>query len=243
LSILATIETGDEVIITSMMPTATPNEETYLLNVTTSNQASVYRANAQTRTWLTRPLHNTDNVIYLNDATRVTDNIIQTVTCPAASVDGYYYVGLTSNKNVICNIVVVNNTTGIELNQTSFEIVIVDTAPILQITNQVTAGDSLTITSVVGRLLFVNGEQIIFNECDLTTNTVSNLVRGANGTGAQNYISLYSEVYGIIPDNRMTDVLYNQTWNPIPGIYNTVDGDPLQIAYSDGANFLRADRN
>ena len=243
LSILATIETGDEVIITSMMPTATPNEETYLLNVSTSNQPSVYRANVQTRTWLTRPLLYTDSVIYLNDASRVTDNIIQSVTCPAVSGDGYYYVGLTSNKNAICHLGVFNNTTGIELDQTSFEIVIVDTAPILQITNQVTAGDLLTITSVVGRLLFVNGEQIIFNECDLTTNSVSQLVRGANGTGTRNYIPLYSEAYGIIPSNRMTDILYNQTWNPIPGIYNPVDGDPLQIAYTEGANFLRADRN
>jgi hypothetical protein len=243
LSILTTIQTGDEVIITSMMPTATPNEETYLLNVTTSNQPSVYRANVQTRTWLTRPLKYTDSIIYLNDVSRVTDNVIQQVICPAASSDGDFYIGLSSNKNVICHIVVVNNTTGIELNQDSFQITIADTAPVLQINGEVTAGDSLTITTVVGRLLFINGEQIAFSECNLTNNTVSQLTRGANGTGEQNYIPLYSDVYGIIPNNRMTDVLYGETWNPIPGLYNTTEGDPLQIAYTDGATFLRADRN
>jgi len=39
----------------------------------------------------------------------------------------------------------------------------------------------------------------------------------------------------------MSDVLYNDTWNPIPGIYDAVDGDPLQIADTQGAIFLRTD--
>jgi hypothetical protein len=89
--------------------------------------------------------------------------------------------------------------------------------------------------------LYVNGEQIGFAECDLITNTVTGLVRGANGTGAQTYIPLYSEVFGIIPNNRMSSVDYSDTWNSY--IYNTVDGDPLQISQTSGANFLRVDRN
>ena len=243
LSILTTIHTGDEVIITSMMPTATPNEETYLLNVTTSNQASVYRANANTRTWLTRPLKYTDDVVHLNDVSRITDTVVQNVTCPSASADGDFYIGLTADKNAICHNVVYNNTTNTQLDQSSFQIVISDTAPILQINSQVSAGDSLTITSVIGRLLYVNGEQIGFSECNLAENTVSQLSRGTNGTGAQNYIPIYSQVYGINPNNRMTDVLYSETWNPIPGVYDVVNGDPLQIAYTEGADFLRVGVN
>ena len=239
LSILTTIETGDVVIITSMMPTATPNEETYLLNVTTSNQPSVYRANSQTRTWLTHALEYSDNKIYLNDVTRVTDSIVQNVTCPAA-VDGKYNIGLTSNKNVLCHLVVYNNTTSTEVSPANYSIIIVDTAPILQISAEVSVGDSLTITSVEGRLLYINGEQIGFRECDLANNTVSDLQRGTNGTGAQNYIPLYSEAFGLVPNNRMTDVLYSQEWNSY--VYNTVEGDPLQISDTLGAGFLRTDR-
>jgi hypothetical protein len=67
------------------------------------------------------------------------------------------------------------------------------------------------------------------------------LTRGANGTGEQTYIPLYSEVFGIIPDNRMTDVDYARTWNSY--IYNTVEGDPLQISQTVGANFLKVDRS
>jgi hypothetical protein len=129
------------------------------------------------------------------------------------------------------------------VNPANFKIIIVDAAPILQIYSQVAEGNELVITSVVGRLIYLNGEQIGFGECDLENNTISLLSRGANGTGVQNYIPVYTEVLGIIPSNRMSDVLYASEWNPIPGVYNTVEGDPLQIAYTAGADFLRTDRN
>jgi len=149
---------------------------------------------------------------------------------------------LTSNKNVICHIQVYNNTTGLLVNSSNFTVVLENTAPILQIQPiGVSAGNSLTITTVEGRLLYINGEQIGFNECDLIENTVSQLTRGANGTGMQTYIPVYAEAFGLIPNNRMSDVLYSETWNPVPGIYNTVDGDPLQIADTQGAIFLRTD--
>jgi len=240
LSILSTVTTGDEVIITSMMPTATPNENVYLLNVTTTNQPTVYRANTQTRTWLTQPLSFTDEVIYLNDATRVTDSIVQEVIAPAP-VDGKYNIGLEANKNVICHVTVYNNTTSTLVDPANFAIIIVNLAPILQISDEVNTGDSLTITTLEGRLLFVNGEQIAFAECDIINNTVSGLTRGANGTGEQTFIPLYSEVFGIIPNNRMTNVTYGAVWNSY--IYNSVDGDPLQISQTIGANFLKVDRS
>ena len=241
LSILSEIVTGDEVIITSMMPTASPNEETYLLNVSQQGDGVVYRANHNTRTWLISPLEILQDTIYLNDVTRVTDSIIQNVTAPAL-VNGTFNIGLISNKNVICHLQVYNNTTGLDISSSNFNIVIVDTAPILEInTVGVSVGDSLTVTTVEGRLLYINGEQIGFNECDLVENTVSQLTRGANGTGMQTYIPVYAEAFGLIPNNRMSDVLYADTWNPIPGIYNTDEGDPLQIADTQGAIFLRTD--
>ena len=242
LSILTTIQNGDQIIITSMMPTSTPNEETYLLNVSTTNKPSVYRANTQTRTWLTQPLKYTDEIIQLNDVTRVTDNVVQNVACPDA-VDGKYNIGLTSDKNTVCHIMVYNVSTSTTVSPANYKIIIVNAAPVLQISGQVSAGDLLTITSVVGRLIYVNGEQIGFGECNLELNTISQLYRGANGTGVQNYIPKYTDVFGLIPSNLMTDVLYSQTWNPVPGVYNVEEGDPLQIAYTQGAIFLRTDRN
>ena len=39
----------------------------------------------------------------------------------------------------------------------------------------------------------------------------------------------------------MSIVDYSDTWNSY--VYNTIDGDPLQISQTSGANFLRVDRN
>ena len=127
------------------------------------------------------------------------------------------------------------------VNPSNYSLSTFETAPIVVITDGVSEGDSLTITTLEGRLLYINGEQIGFDECDIDTNTVSGLTRGANGTGAQADIPLYSEVYGIIPENRMTDVVYSSVWNS--NIYNTVEGDPLQISQTVGANFLKVDRS
>ena len=54
ISILTEIVAGDEIVITSMMPSATPNEEVYVQYVNQLNEPSVYRANSLSRTWLTQ---------------------------------------------------------------------------------------------------------------------------------------------------------------------------------------------
>ena len=238
LSILTEMTTGDIVTITSMMPTATPNEQVYQLNVNTSNEAAVYRAETQTRTWLVQPLYNTQDIIYLNDASRITDTITQVVTL-SAPINGIYSAGLTANKNTICNITVYNNTTSTLLDADYYYVEIEDLAPILKITDGVSEDDSVTINVTIGRVLFINGEYIGFAECNLADNTVTMLSRGINGTGEQTYHPLYSEVFGMIPTNRMSDVNYAKTWNSY--IYNPIYGDPLQISQTPGANFLRVD--
>ena len=241
ISILTVIDAADEVIITSMMPSATPNEEVYLLNVNQQNSAAVYRANTLTRTWLVHPLFNTDTVIYVDDITRLTDTVIQISTAPAV-VANLMSIGLTADKRIISNVSVYNNTTSAEINSSNYKIVIEDLSPILQITSGawVTPGDQLTITIIEGNLIYVNGEQIKFSSVDAVNNTLSGLQRGANGTGEQVYVPLYSEIFSILSSNRMTDVQYSQTWNSYT--FNPVTGDPLQISTTASAIFLNQDQ-
>jgi hypothetical protein len=238
LSILTTIVTGDVIVITSMMPTATPNEEVYINNVNKNGIATVYRANTETRTWLTSDLFNTSEIVYVNDVTRLTNQIVQNVTAPAA-VDGITTVGLTADKRIICQVIVYNNTTGATLSTSAYSVVVENIAPVVKITSGVTAGDSLTVTTIEGNVVYINGEQIRFSSVDFSTNALSGLQRGANGTGEQTFIPEYSEVYGILTENRLTQADYFETWNSY--IYNPTDGDPLQISLSMGANFLRED--
>jgi hypothetical protein len=242
IGILTVVDAADEVIITSMMPSATPNEEVYLLNVNQQNSAAVYRANTLTRTWLVQPLFNTDTVIYVDDITRLTDTVTQIATAPAV-VANLMSIGLTADKRIISNVSVYNNTTSAEINSSNYKIVIEELSPILQITSGswIAPGDQLTITIIEGNLIYVNGEQIKFSSVDTVNNTLSGLQRGANGTGEQVYVPLYSEIFSILSSNRMTDVQYNQTWNSYT--FNLVDGDPLQISTTASAIFLNQDQS
>ena len=238
LSILTTIVPGDVIIITSMMPTATPNEEVYINNVTKSGISSVYRANTETRTWLTSDLFDTNQTIYVNDVTRLTNQIVQNVTSPDA-IDGVTTIGLTADKRIICQVIIYNNTTSTTLSSSAYSVVVENIAPVLKITSGVSVGNSLTITTIEGNVIYVNGEQIRFSEVDFVLNSLSNIQRGANGTGEQTFIPEYSEVYGTLSENRLIQADYFETWNS--DIYNTTDGDPLQISVTNGADFLRED--
>jgi hypothetical protein len=134
---------------------------------------------------------------------------------------------------------VFNNTTGLTVSSVNYSLQLENTAPVIVIRAGVTAGDSLTITVIEGNTVYINGEQIFFGSLNLTTNTLTNLRRGVNGTGMQTVIPKYSEVYGILSNNRMSDVDYSTVWNSDD--YNTTLGDPLQISNTTAAIFLNQD--
>ena len=244
LSILAPIDpVTDSITITSMMPSATPNQLVYLQNVNKNNIPSVYRANTNTRTWLVAPLYDTDFTIYVADVTRITDTVIQQTEAPSPAVDGLYYIGLNADKNIISQVIVYNESTTSYIDPANYTVVIQNIAPTLAISNPtipvITAGDILTITTIEGNLIYINGEQIKFATVDLVANTLSGLQRGTNGTGSQTYIPVYSEVFGILSNNLQPYTDYSVTWNSY--VYNVVDGDPLQISDTDPAIFLNTD--
>jgi len=223
-----------------MMPSGTPNEEVYLLNVNSLEEPSVYRANTRTRTWITQTLYDTQDIIYVNDVSRITDTVIQNSTAPI-SVDNVYTIGLNVNKDTLSSVTVFNQTKNVTLSNSTYKVVAESLSPVLKITDSgfIDAGDQLIITMLEGNLIYINGEQIKFKNVDLSNNTISGLQRGANITGqAQNHPK-YSEVYGILPNNKISDVEYSQTWNS--NTYNAVEGDPLQISTTPIAIFLSQD--
>ena len=236
LSILHTVNPGDTVIITNMIPTATPNEMTYILNVTQAGMPSVYRANSLTTSWLTQPLQYTDSVIYVEDVSKLTSTIVQIDTVPAL-VNDVATIGLEADKRTIAQVIVKNGNT--TLPSSSYYVDISHTAPVLKITSGVAEGDTVTITLILGNLIYLAGEQIRFTTVDFDNNTITGLQRGANGTGERDFIPAYQKVYSALSQDRLSETYYNQTWNSY--VYNSVLGDPLQISNTYGANFLNAD--
>ena len=239
LSILSAINPGDVVIITSMMPSATPSQEVYLNLVDYSGNPAVYSANVETRTWLTRTLGILDTVMYVDDVTSLTQQLVQTVNA-SAEVDGYYKIGLDADKRILTGVYVYNNTTGQYISNSYINIILVDSSPTVQIAAGpwITVGNSLTVTSLEGNTVYINGELIRFSSVDFLSNTLTGLERGANGTGAQLVIPQYADVSGLLGSNRMSDIDYHLVWNSY--VYNTTDGDPLQISQTNPAKFLIA---
>jgi hypothetical protein len=237
LSILLPITSSDSITITSMIPSATPNQLVYLQNVNKNGIGTVYRANTDTRTWLIEPLYYTNETIYVSDITKITDAVVQNVVAPAA-IDSIISIGLNADKNTISQVIVYNTTTSSYVASSSYSVVIIDLAPVLEITSGVVAGNNLVITTIEGNLIYINGEQIRFTTVDLANNTITGLQRGSNGTGILEYIPKYSEVFGILSNNLLPSVNYNLTWNS--NVYNVTDGDPLQISETNAAYFLNS---
>jgi hypothetical protein len=243
LSILTTVAAGDVVIITSMMPSATPNQAVYIQNVNKNGDQAIFRANSLTRTWLTYGLQDVDNIIYVEDVAKLTESLQQEVTAPAVVLDTMS-IGLIGDKNTISQVIVYNNTTSLTIDPASYNIVVESLAPILKIdidpdTPAIEEDDSLTITIIVGNLIYVNGELIRFTTVDFVNNTLSGLQRGSNGTGARTYIPKYTEVYSVLSSNMLPELYNGFSWNSFN--YNLVTGDPLQISTTFPANFLNAD--
>jgi len=240
ISILDKVSPSDDVIITSMIPSATPDEETFLINVNQINQPVVYSVNYNRRTWITEDLEITNNSIQVYNASYLVNTITQSTNAPSP-VNGYYYIGLTANRNLITGITLTDLTTNTVISSNYYSIQILGLVPtlVVSINSGINTGDELGLLIYEGNLVYINGEQIQFTNIDLENNIISGLNRGLNGTGAQSLIAKNTEIYGLTPNNRMTNTQYNETWNPIPGVFNVTQGDPLQIADTQAADFLK----
>ena len=239
-SILADIQSGDEVIITSMINYSTPNIEIYFNFVDKDGVPAVYRSPAQSRTWLTQPIYELSTEIFVNDVASVTSTLSQTSTVPAV-VNGYYYIGINGDKNTIVSVSVYNSTLSTTINSANYSVVIIDQAPVLKITAGVyiAAGNSLSISILEGNTVVINGEQIRFGSVNFANNSLGTLARGINGTSIHNLHEVYSEVYSLLSKNKLATAYYTTQWNSYE--FNPIDGDPLQISQTIPAAFLQVD--
>ena len=241
ISILENVTNTDLVVITSMMPSSTPDEMTFMVTVDELNYGSVYRENYKQRTYLTRTLNKNDATIYLANIKNIIQVENQQNTVPAA-VNNKFYIGLMGDRNLITGVVIYNQTKAKVVSNNLYTIQVIGLSPTLVITpsaEYIEENDQLDITISIGNLIFINGEIIKFAQTDLVLNTLSGLTRGVNHTGVQDFIEVFTPAYGLLATNKITDTEYHNTWNPIPGIYNKTEGDPLQIANTPTALFLK----
>lgn len=236
LSILTEIKDTDEIIITTMMPSATPSQEKFFINVDKNSQPTVFRQGVATTTYLSEDLNYTDEIIYVNDVTKLITISEQQVTDTVA-ISGEYYIGLNVNKNLLTSVSVYNQSKSLTIDSVNYSLRIIDLVPTVVInanSSYIEDGDILDITITEGNRIYVGGEQIGFTTVDLVNNALSGLQRGINTTGTPNLISKYTQVYGFLDVNKMNQDYYDLDWN---------DGEPLQISNTNPAIFLRTDNN
>lgn len=217
INILAPIEATDLVCITSMVPDATPNELVYNLVVDKANVPSVYRSNNNTSTWLTQDLLLVGDEIHINDASRVVDTVEQTV--PVQLRNGKLYSVVQVDFEDVREISIYNKNTLSIVSPSAYEFKIFETSPTVLFNDEVSEFDNVVITMRLGDIVVINGERIRFNKIDYANNILSELTRGIQGTAPRKLHQTYSQIYSLIPSNKLDTFYYYQLWDDL--IYQT----------------------
>ena len=213
LTLLTPIVQSDVIDVTSMIPTATPNELVYNVTIDKNNAPVVYRSNNNTSTWITQDLLITDDTIYVNDASRAVDTLVQTI---AIINNGSQLIApIQADYSSVREVSVYNKTTLSQVSPSSFALAIANTAPVIEFNNEVLVGDQVIVTLRVGDIVVINSERIRFNKVDYANNTLSGLTRGIQGTGPQNVQPVYSQVFSLIPTNELFESYYYQVWDDL----------------------------
>jgi hypothetical protein len=237
LSILSEIDVdaGDIVTITSMVGSATPGQMTYITEIDKNGSQAIYRSNPNNRTWLTQPIQQLDDTIHVYDINRVVD--IVTDRYIVEPLEDLLVVRVNYDSETIKQTTVYNVTSITGLASSEFVLITRNSVAYLVIRSGAVEGDELEVTMRLGDVILINGEKIRYQRVDYTTNTLSSLTRGIDGTGINTIHDEYASVVAINPTNTMFNFYYNRTWNSEN--YNVNNGDPLQISDTIPARFLQ----
>jgi hypothetical protein len=236
LTINATINSGDIVIVTVTLDGATPNSSIFNIDINKYGKPTIFRTNDGDGTWLTKDFNLGDTSVQVYDVNRLMDTVVQNITA-TVSTSGTIFAYVECDISTVMKSVVYNQTSSGVI--TKYVLDMVNGRPALVFANDavVSSGDNLTVTLTVGNILELNGEKIRFNHVDFVTNTVSGLTRGILGTGSIEYNSKYTNIYGLTTSRILDPKYYGVVWNS--SNYHADFGDPLQFSDTPAARFLQ----
>ena len=236
IGILHTLTLAEEVIITNMVTGASPNSTGFNISVSKTGYGYTTRTNVQDGSWLVEQFNIGDDIMYFYNVSNLVEEMSTTVN--VVEVDSLVYAYVQCDITQVRQVEVYNNTTLETLTDNSaYGIQLVNGRPAVVFTAGAVAGNSVTVTLIIGNVVEINGERIKFSNIDMVNNTISGLVRGVQGTRISNTHSELSVGYGITPARQLTDTQYARNWS---SSNITVFGDPLQISTTDAANFLNS---
>jgi hypothetical protein len=199
---------------------------------------TIANSNIQNRTWLVEPLYPTDSTISVKDVSKLVDITYETVKASYNTNTEKIYSFLNYNILDIVLLTVYNSTTGLELSKTSYYLNTVNSTTEVIFNAEVEVGDDLLFTLRFGDTIILNGEKISFRGINIEENTITNIVRGVEGTAVLPVHDIYSDILSLSTKDILDPFYYNKVWNSDD---YSANGDPLQISNSVPANFLKQD--
>jgi hypothetical protein len=177
-----------------------PNTYPY---VTYEYVTSVYNTNPYTQTYLTQDFVSTNSisdVLHVNDASKLVSTLQEIVTTDS---DGVAYILNVARYMTSYPILSIPNTFTLEyVNYNDIKITI----------NGITSPTLVEITISEGNMLLINSEYIQFTNIDLTTNTVSGLLRGRNGSITNQLIESGTVIQSVLNRDQLPEEYYYQWW-------------------------------
>ena len=182
----------------------------------------VRRANPDSQTWLTQPVTSVDEIIYVQNASRLVeiyylDNVVETHTYTNKYTGTSQIVhGIklpATDYNQFNGAVITDETTGEVLVSDDYTLTAVGTNWYIAFPDSSRNGDVIKGTLSIGNTMRINSEDIKFDSIDLVNNSVSNLTRGYNGTIPGLYYPLHTAVQSMLPKNVMPVTYYTEAWN------------------------------
>jgi hypothetical protein len=203
----------------------------------------VRRANPDSSTWLTQPLTDIDELIYVQNAERLVeiyylDDVVETHTYTnkyTGTSQTVYGIKLpATDYNQFNGAVITDETTGEALIADDYTLTAVGTNWYIAFPDSSRNGDIIKGTLNIGNMLRIGSEDIKFGSIDLVNNTVGNLTRGYDATIPGLYYPLHTVVNSMLPKNVMPVQYYTEAWNEDYW-------GPVQASETPPAIFLKRD--
>lgn len=237
LTIDATINSGDIVMITVTIDGNTPDSIQFNIDVDKYGRPTVYRTNSGDGTWLTEDFKLGDAVMHVYNVNKLMDISIQDVV--STLINSVNLVYIECDVNQVKQVTVYNQTSSAIVPSSNYVLEVINSRSALVFADDthVAPDDNVTVTLIIGNTIELNGEKIRFTQVDFVHNTISGLTRGVLGTAPVQYIPEYSEVYGLTKNRTLEPKYYGVIWNS--SNYYDDFGDPLQISDTPAATFLK----
>lgn len=235
LGVLREITPLDQVIALSMVPAENPGETSFRVSVDKYAQPAIYRTNQFTRTYLTQQTVSTgriDDVLHVADISRLL-KIQQHVLTP----DVNDIIGVVTGNALATTAIKIVDSLGTVISdyvinpaQAASSDLTANNNQSLNIKiNQPYVG-SVTVTTGVGNIAYIQGEYVGFTKADLDNNTLTGLRRGLYGTITNTVFEQYSTAQSVLDRDRFPANWYDENW------YDRYA--PLQLNYTVQAAFL-----